>query len=258
MVLHFASKQATDAPREEEPLKIPKAPRRKLLPLRNKADTLVLGGATLLLVLVGTFVWLRTEAAPSSKKTEPSLSVAPVPSAPVVGVIPSPPAPPNPAPPPPAPSPIPNASLRTAASTQAAQWEEYTFGSNNLIDGDPRSSWQPVQTGKGPGEWFMLKLSKARTIAGIEIWNGFQRQDRLGELYHLNSRIKRATLELSDGAKQPLEFEDVAEKSTFLLTAPHVGITWVKVTVHTVYTGDRWDDLAVSEVRLLGMSEPGE
>ena len=201
----------------------------------------------------------RAEGAPSHETTGPSLSVsAPDPPAPVVTVIPSSAAPPNPAPPPLAPSPIPNTWLRTGASTQAAQWEEYTFGSMNLIDGDTRSSWQPVQTGKGPGEWFMLKLAKARTVAGIEIWNGFQRHDRLGELYHLNSRIKTATLELSDGAKRPLEFDDVEEKSTFLFTAPHVGIKWVKVTVNTVYTGDRWDDLAVSEVSLLGVTEAGE
>jgi len=228
---------------------------------QGPSDALLLVGGAVLVVLVGSYLWLRSQPSPSAT-ADASATATTVASDTV-------PPPAKPSPPPSAttrepvavaqedraPVPIPSNLLKATASTQAAQWEEYTFGVANLLDGDTTSSWQPVQTGKGPGEWFMLKLSRPQTLAGIEIWNGFQRTDRLGALYKSNSRIKTATLELSNGAKRQLDFEDEETKSTFLFKAPHEAIKWVKVTVNTVYTGSKWDDLAVSEVKLLVPAE---
>jgi len=85
----------------------------------------------------------------------------------------------------------------------------------------------------------------------FEVYNGFRLIDELGDLYAMNNRIHEAIVEFSDGTQHPITFEDLPVQSTILLPAPKV-VSWLKVTVKSIYRGSRWNDLAVSELHVLG------
>lgn len=97
-------------------------------------------------------------------------------------------------------------------------------------------------------------VQRAQTLTGFEFSNGFRWLDDLGDLYTMNNRIKDATLDLSDGSKVPVHFDDVPAGATVMLPAPTVA-TWAKLTVDAVYPGTKWNDTSVSELHALAKDE---
>ena len=151
---------------------------------------------------------------------------------------------------------VPNDKITLEASSSMKDWKQYTFVAPNLIDDNLWTSWQPVtKPAGGVNEWVKMSFSSPQNLSGFEFSNGFRRIDEMfGDLYHMNNRMKTATLEFSDGTKMPVEFEDNATENTVVLPAPKK-CTWVKLTVNSVYKGTKWNDLAVSEFHPLAKDE---
>jgi len=146
---------------------------------------------------------------------------------------------------------IPNDRLALTASSFLKDWKHYTFTPGNLIDDNLWSSWQPNRKpAGGVGEWFKIALKAGQTITGFEVFNGFRLIDELGDLYKMNNRIENATVELSDGSKLPIHFDDVPAAAVIKLPEAK-RCEWFKVTVDSVYKGSKWNDLAVSEFHVL-------
>ena len=139
-----------------------------------------------------------------------------------------------------------------SASSTMPSWKEYSFGAKNLTDGDLSTSWQPVSSpGGGVGEWILLRLGGAKTVRFLGIANGMQRQDRLGDLFTGNNRVKEFCLELSDGTSMRLELPDGVKGFTyFSLNAKRTES--IKLKAISIYRGEKWNDLAVSEVVVFG------
>lgn len=148
-----------------------------------------------------------------------------------------------------------NDKLTLTASSFLKPWKHYTFTPTNLIDDNLWTSWQPKRKpAGGVGEWFKISLGGPQTITGFEIFNGFRLIDELGDLYKMNNRIEKATVEFSDGTKMPITFKDEPEAAIITLPAPKQ-CEWFKVTVDSVYKGTKWNDLAVSEFHVLGKDQ---
>lgn len=151
---------------------------------------------------------------------------------------------------------IPNDRITLSTSSSMKNWKQYSFGAGNLVDDNLWTSWQPVtKPGGGVGEWVNMTFATPQSLTGLEISNGFRRiDDKFGDLYHMNNRIKTATLECSDGTRLPIELADEPVERTVSLPAP-IRCSWVKLTVDSVYRGTKWNDLAVSELHPLAKAE---
>lgn len=149
---------------------------------------------------------------------------------------------------------IPASELTVDASSYLPNWRGYTFTPANLLDDDAATSWQPMRRSTGGvGEWVLLRFDAPHTVTAIELANGLQRTDELGDLYVMNNRVARATLQLSDGSEHPVRFRD--SRSTVLVSLPAPRrIEWLRLTVESVYPGSKWNDLALSELHVLAES----
>lgn len=135
----------------------------------------------------------------------------------------------------------------TVSNFLGGDYEGYHFAPINLIDNELASTWQVEG---GVGEWFRLDFDHSIEIAGLEIANGFQHtDDDLGDLFSLNARIATAVITFSDGSSVDVAFD--AEQRGFVpIDLDAREMRWLEVRVTGVHPGSRWDDLAVSEVRV--------
>jgi hypothetical protein len=124
----------------------------------------------------------------------------------------------------------------------------YRFDAGEATDGDLGTSWQPK---KGKNAWIELKLKGPETIVALDIANGLQRTDKLGDLFALNSRATKIavaiggkTFELTlDADKRGFQRLDLPEAVT--------GDT-LRITIKGSAKGSRWAHLAISEIVVLG------
>jgi len=93
-----------------------------------------------------------------------------------------------------------------ASSTQP-RGKSYAYAPKNLTDGKLDTSWQPraSDTG-GVGATLTIKLARKADVGLIQIANGFQREDALGDLFLGNNRARYAFVTLGDGPKQLVHF----------------------------------------------------
>ncbi|MCC6622415.1 MAG: hypothetical protein IT385_14220 [Deltaproteobacteria bacterium] len=136
-------------------------------------------------------------------------------------------------------------------SSAARDGGGYKFGAANLADNDLTTSWQPAEGKAGEAPWIEIPLAAETAVAGIEIANGFQRRDGLGDLFDMNARVASATLTFSDGTTEALTLAPDARGLVRHTFAPRK-TTRVKLTIDALHDGSRWaKDVAISEVRLV-------
>lgn len=132
-----------------------------------------------------------------------------------------------------------SSSLPPAGST--------THGPGNLIDGDPASAWNEAGEGSGTGQWVALELVEPAQIARLLVWNGHQK----GALFNENARVRDVRIELG-GESFTATLLDTRGPQAVDLPEP-VPADEIRLTIEAVYPGTRYDDAALSEVRLLGL-----
>jgi hypothetical protein len=139
----------------------------------------------------------------------------------------------------------------SAVSSSALQSKSTTsYRATNLVDGDLTTAWEEGADGTGVGEWVQFEFVEPLVIARIEIANGYQKDD---DRYQGNPRVKAMKVEFSDGTVQLVDLADVPDYQTI---TPDVGeVEWVKLVIVSVYPGDRWEDTALSEVRIYAAAE---
>ena len=71
-----------------------------------------------------------------------------------------------------------------------------TYDPENAIDGDYRTAWVEGTDGAGIGSWIELDFDGVHKINGIEISNGYKKEEGL---YHRNLRIKKSAFMIRTG-----------------------------------------------------------
>jgi hypothetical protein len=120
-----------------------------------------------------------------------------------------------------------------------------SYRATNLLDGDLTTAWEEGAKGPGLGEWVRFEFSKPVVIARIEIANGYQKDD---ERFAGNPRVKSLKVEYSNGVTQLIDLADSKDYQSIIATSE--AVDWFKLIIVSVYPGGRWEDTALSEVRI--------
>lgn len=145
-----------------------------------------------------------------------------------------------------------NAQIKgVTASTTLRGFDEYDFSAKNILDGQLDTSWQPAPQKGGVGEWVRVEFAEEVQVDGLAVANGFQRHDRLGDLFILNNRLAKARVEFSDGASQEIVLDGNRRGFQQLMLRP-VKTKSLRLVALAVARGARWSDLALSELVVLG------
>lgn len=120
-----------------------------------------------------------------------------------------------------------------------------TYGPANLFDGSLDTAWQENAPGGGEGEWVRFDFGSEVTVSTMEIANGYQKD---GPRFTGNARVETLQLEYSDGTTQQVRlYDDTGFQEVATQAKP---TEWLRLTILSVYEGDRWDDAALSEVHI--------
>jgi hypothetical protein len=125
----------------------------------------------------------------------------------------------------------------------------YSFSAANLFDADLTTCWQADRGDKSP--WVQVEFDAPIMISAIKIANGFQITDKFGDEFVLNSRIADGRIRFSDNAEVTIHFE-ADERGFITFTMPAKSTRSLRLIVDKTYRGTRWNDLAVSEISIVG------
>ena len=120
------------------------------------------------------------------------------------------------------------------------------------MDGRPDTAWNVPG---GQGEWVMLSADTPQQMKGIRVLNGYTKYspDYGMWIYYANSRPKDITLSFSDGTTMPYTLADTFDNDNYIYQEIDFGetktVTWVRLTVNSVYAGNRWNDMCISELQ---------
>lgn len=150
------------------------------------------------------------------------------------------------------PAPIATLTATIRASSTHKPAAGYTFTPENLLDGDPKTSWQPEPSDKTP--WIEFDFDVPVTIRDVQIANGFQTVDRFGDEFLLNDRLSAARLRFDDGTEIRISFaEDARGLVAHAVAAKRTRS--LRLQTEDVWRGTKWHDLAISEVKIRGDCE---
>jgi hypothetical protein len=96
----------------------------------------------------------------------------------------------------------------------------------------------------------LLSFNRSYEVTAVEIANGYQRTGGDVDLFLANSRVKAVRLEFSDGSSQSAKLPPDRRGFTALQLRP-VRSTSVKILIESIHAGAKWNDVGISEVRVL-------
>ena len=106
--------------------------------------------------------------------------------------------------------------------------------------------WVENAAGGGIGEWIELELDSPQNT--MYVLNGFVDGTR-PHLYKMNSRMQTALVEgptvRRKKISQTVRFEDFVYFRTIVFAEP---VERIRITIHSVYEGDKWQDTAISAI----------
>ncbi|MCC6874911.1 MAG: hypothetical protein IT378_11450 [Sandaracinaceae bacterium] len=138
--------------------------------------------------------------------------------------------------------------LTASASSEHKATPPYHFEASQLVDRDRRTSWQPDSKKGGVGEVITLKLPAPARLARLDVANGFQLRDMLGDLFAMNNRAARVLVRaggVTVAATLPADGRGFAP-----ISLPPVSTDKLTIEILTVEKGWRWNDLALTELRV--------
>jgi serine/threonine protein kinase len=115
----------------------------------------------------------------------------------------------------------------------------------NVMDGDPATSWVEGVPGPGYGEFVTVSLNRPYHIGWIAINVGY---DRDPSIRLANNRVRQARLAVSDKLFE-VEFIDVSGLQYITIDAVTSSIT---LEILAVYAGTQYDDTCISQIEIWG------
>lgn len=141
---------------------------------------------------------------------------------------------------------VPHKYLRAEASSVLKPSKVATYIPENVIDGNTSTCWVEGVPGYGVNEWIEVKLPKVMKVSKVSILNGYNKP---GGSFHKNSRVKKASILLSDdNTTYNIVLKDSQKFQTF--SFPPILTDGVMIFIGSVYPGTKWKDTCISEIRV--------
>ena len=102
----------------------------------------------------------------------------------------------------------------------------------------------------------MLSADSEQYVSGISVLNGFVKYSTGYKywLYYRNNRPKDITISFSDGTSIETTLQDIFDQDNYhyqRIDFDSVKFTaYIKITVNSVYPGDKWNDTCISEIQV--------
>lgn len=119
-----------------------------------------------------------------------------------------------------------------------------SYDQTKLFDGKPATAWVENHPDSGLGETISLVFGRERQVAGLDILNGYSKDDRT---WSNNSRVRGATITLSDGRSFAIELPDARDMNRFEFNRP-ISTGSIEIRIDSVYRGTKYADTAISEL----------
>ena len=120
----------------------------------------------------------------------------------------------------------------------------------NTVDGDLKTTWLEGVKGNGINEWVMYSSENNQKVSSITLYNGYLKNDKV---YLNNGRIKKLSIEFSDGETITRDFEKASfseAKNGIVITLDEPKVTTsVKLTILDAYQGSYYTDTGFSEIK---------
>lgn len=121
------------------------------------------------------------------------------------------------------------------------------YSAENAMDGDPSTCWAEGVDGVGIGEKLFISNSSAFSISKITINNGYCKSEKL---FNENARPKKLKLTFDNGKSVLISlydgYEDRLQEAEFI----EVTTRTVTIEIMDVYSGSKYEDTCISEIKL--------
>lgn len=122
--------------------------------------------------------------------------------------------------------------------------DRVTHYPDQVLDGKKNTNWTEGIDGNGEGEFLEFTFRKTYLLDSICIHAG-NHSDK--SYYINNARPKTIVLTFSDGTTQSHTLEDSMSEQMIPLERP-VETSSLRLTIESVYPGDKWEDTVISEI----------
>lgn len=138
------------------------------------------------------------------------------------------------------------------ASSTLSPNKNLDYKADNVHEGSLRTAWVEGVSGYGIGESITFRFAKqSPPVTTVEIYNGYMKSDKV---WQENSRIKQFKVYVNNKPYALLNLKDIKSKQFFAIDTLQ-GIDsdlYLKFEITDVYKGDKYDDVAISEIEFDG------
>ena len=137
----------------------------------------------------------------------------------------------------------------TASSTLVT---ERRYMPEHAFDGLASTAWHESVPGNGEGQWLEADFGMPRKLTGVHVVPGFDfRHETFGDLFPLNAHAR--TIRVTFDGRAPIVRQVGPTERLVALDDLDITAQRVRFTFDAVHPGAKWDDLAISEVRIDGL-----
>lgn len=130
----------------------------------------------------------------------------------------------------------------TSSMLKPIKGNYYTPGM--MFDGRRETAWVEGEADDGINETITLHFQGEKELAGFEIINGYDKDQRT---WNNNSRVHTLEATTSDGTTLSVDLQDVRGASRFDFTPP-VKSNWLELRIKGVFPGAKFKDTAIAEL----------
>ena len=119
-----------------------------------------------------------------------------------------------------------------------------TYGPERMFDGKRNTAWTEGVAGDGAGQYIQIYFDKPLPVRGLQVTNGYPKSDNI---YKWNGRVRQISIATSGGATSRFTLKDNG-KPQFVPVPGTGAISWLRLTIRTVYRGERYRDTTIAEI----------
>lgn len=120
-----------------------------------------------------------------------------------------------------------------------------SYKPENLFDNNPTTAWIEGVSGDGEGQMLVTEFDEQKLISKIELMNGYSKS---ADLFKKNGRVANIAVTTSEDERYDLILEDKQGWQSF--QGPSKPARWIALTLTSVYRGSKYNDTAISGLRL--------